>query len=113
MKKKRNVRPTAVAISSDILRTLGYYVPPGMVHLYLDDYWKYLGQQLDRLCYLPDVIIEHLHPVARKAEWDDRYREVNAEEVYKEDFKTFEAWKQNRAPQEIAQLLEMMKEAHH
>lgn len=101
--------PTAVAISSNIIHTLGYYVPIGQTHLYLDDYWKFLGQQIGRLRYLPDVVIEHLHPVAGKAEWDDRYREVNAGEVYEEDFHTFEAWKRDQAPTAIAQLLEMMR----
>jgi hypothetical protein len=37
------------------------------------------------LTYLEDVIIEHMHPVAGKADWDEGYREVNAQEVYSAD----------------------------
>ena len=30
-------------------------------------------------------IIEHLHPIGGKVEWDEQYREVNAQEVYSAD----------------------------
>lgn len=94
--------PTAVAISSDIVRTLGYYVPPGMTHLYLDNYWKYLGERLGCLRYLSDVIIEHMHPAGGKAEWDDRYVEVNSGEMYTEDSRLFEEWKRIKSASDIA-----------
>jgi hypothetical protein len=60
-------------------------VPPNMKHLYLDNFWKKLGEDLGALTYLEDVIVEHMHPVAGKAEWDEGYREVNAQEVYSAD----------------------------
>jgi hypothetical protein len=66
--------PTAVCISSDVIRALGYMCPPGLEHLYLDNFWKELGQRLGNLKYLPDVIIEHLHPLAGKAEVDAGYQ---------------------------------------
>ena len=100
--------PTAVAISSDIVKTLGYYVPPGMTHLYLDNYWKFLGEQLGRLRYLPDVIIEHLHPAGGKAEWDERYVEVNSGEMYSEDSRLFEEWKRDRASHDLTLVLEKL-----
>lgn len=76
---------SAVAMTSDIVATLGYMIPPGMIHLYLDNFWMALGHGLDRLAYLPDVVIEHVHPVAGKAEWDAGYLEVNAPELYAAD----------------------------
>lgn len=77
--------PTAVAITADLIHALGWMVPPGMVHLYLDDWWKRLGADLDRLMYLPHVLIEHMHPVAGKGEWDPGYAEVNSAQRYAED----------------------------
>jgi hypothetical protein len=74
-----------VVITTDIIRTLGWMVPPGMIHLYLDDFWRRLGSDLDRLVYLPDVVIEHMHPHAGKGVWDDRYQEVNSAEMYAHD----------------------------
>ena len=79
--------PTAVAMSGDIVRALKGMVPPGFIHLYLDNFWMQLGRDLKSFIYLSDVIIEHLHPVAGKAEWDEGYRGVNAEEVYSADRK--------------------------
>lgn len=81
--------PTAVWMSSCIIETLGYMVPPGMIHLYLDDFWKALGMRLQRLAYINDVIIEHMHPVAGKAAWDERYAEVNSGEMYENDGRLF------------------------
>jgi hypothetical protein len=44
-----------------------------------------LGKDLNALRYIPEVVLEHLHPVAGKAKWDEGYREVNAEEIYSAD----------------------------
>lgn len=77
--------PTAVFLHSAIIRALGYMCPPRQLHLFLDDFWKALGEQLGGLVYLPDVIIEHLHPVAQKAIWDERYAEVNSQETTESD----------------------------
>jgi hypothetical protein len=68
--------PTAVFMTSDIVRTLGYMCPPELIHMYLDNAWLAWGKSIDRIRYLPDVIIEHLHPVAGKSEVDSRYEEV-------------------------------------
>jgi hypothetical protein len=73
--------PTAVFMQSKIVQALGYMVPPGMVHLYLDNFWKELGERLDGLVYLDHIVIEHIHPANGKAEMDQTYREANATEV--------------------------------
>lgn len=70
--------PTAVFMSSEIIMGLGYMVPPGLKHLYADDFWRDLGRALGCLVYRNDVIIEHMHPIAGKADWDEGYKEVNA-----------------------------------
>lgn len=70
--------PTAVFMPSRIVRAVEFMAPPVMRHLYLDNYWKTLGEHLGGLVYLPDVIIEHLHPIAGKAPWDERYEAVNS-----------------------------------
>jgi hypothetical protein len=69
--------PTAVLMDSRVVAALGFMVPPGLVHMFMDNFWRDLGRELGRLVYRPDVVIEHLHPIAGKVEWDDRYLEVN------------------------------------
>jgi hypothetical protein len=56
-----------------------------MIHLYLDNFWMTLGKDLNALRYIPEVVLEHLHPIAGKAEWDEGYRDVNAQEIYSAD----------------------------
>ena len=97
---------TAVAMSGDIVRALNGMVPQGMIHLYLDNFWMTLGKDLNALRYLPEVIIEHLHPIAGKAEWDDQYREVNAQEVFSADKQALDDY---LASAEYQQLLEALR----
>lgn len=66
--------PTAVFMTSDIIRTLGYMVPPELVHMYADNAWMEWGAAMGRLRYLPDVVIEHLHPGNGKAPMDAGYQ---------------------------------------
>jgi hypothetical protein len=70
--------PTAVAMTADIPRALGYLAPPAFRHLYVDNYWLRLGREADAIRYLSDVVIEHRHPIAGKAPMDHRYEVVNA-----------------------------------
>lgn len=77
--------PTSVMMSSEIIRCLGYMVPPTFTHLWADNFWQQLGKQLGRLYYNPEVNWEHLHYVNNKAEKDDLYTEVNSDEMYTKD----------------------------
>jgi len=81
--------PTAVAMTGNIVKALEGMVPPGMIHLYLDNFWLQLGKDLGAIRYMGHIIIEHLHPAAGKGEWDEGYKAVNAEEVYSADQKAF------------------------
>ena len=84
--------PTSVVMSADIVRTLGQMVPPTLQHLFVDDYWKALGIGMGALEYLPDVVIEHLHPSAGKAEMDDSYAVTNHPDRYESDGAAWKAY---------------------
>lgn len=83
---------TAVAISANIIDVLGYMVPPGMTHLFLDNAWGDIGRVVGNFVYRSDVVIEHVHPVAGKAQWDDVYKEVNSGEMWDADEKAYKSW---------------------
>lgn len=101
---QREALPTAVVMTSDIIRTLGYMVPPGLVHLFMDNFWLGLGQALGRLRYLDDVVIEHCHPLAKTAEWDAGYRECNSREMYARDHAEFVRWVREDSQEAVARL---------
>ena len=84
--------PTQFAMSSDIVRVLGFMVPPQLKHLFADNYVLKLGTQAGRLRYLDDVIVEHMHPVNGKAAWDDGYKRVNSGEVWGHDQAVFDQY---------------------
>jgi hypothetical protein len=84
--------PTQVAMTSDIVKATRKFVPDGMKHLYLDDAWKTLGNALGCLKYLPEVVVEHLHPTVGKAAWDESYRENNSDATYSADREAYERW---------------------
>ena len=97
---------TAVAMTGNIVNALGGMVPPDMIHLYLDNFWMTLGKDLNALHYIPEVVLEHLHPIAGKAEWDEGYMAVNAEEVYSADKKALDDYLASDA---YSQLLEALR----
>lgn len=84
--------PTAVFMSIEVYRALGWLALPATRHQWADDGWKRLGQAAGILRYMPDVILEHMHPAAGKAEWDDGYRRVFDAENAAADHAGFEAW---------------------
>lgn len=79
------ILPTQFAMTADIVRALGFVAPPTQKHLFVDNYLKDLGQQARCLRYLPDVIVEHVHPVAGKVGWDEGHQRVNAPAMYNHD----------------------------
>lgn len=84
--------PTACFMRSELIRHLGYMVPPGLEHLYIDNAWKDIGVKSGGLRYLPEVKITHLHPAADKAEDDDTYRAANSRAQYAKDLAAYEHW---------------------
>lgn len=105
---QRQNLPTAIAMTSDIVCSLGYMVPGGLVHLYADDAWAALGRSIGRLRYLPDVVIEHLHPSAGKAEMDASYEETNSQAQFDADRHRFEDWKRFSMDADVARLKELI-----
>ena len=81
--------PTAVGMTANIVQELNGMIPDGFAHLYLDNFWLRLGQDLNAIRYLPETIIEHLHPLAGKGEWDSGYQEVNSTQINNADSQMF------------------------
>lgn len=88
--------PTACAVSSSVVTALGYLTPPELQHLYIDNFWRDLGTELDRLTYLPHIIIEHLHPAAGKGDWDALCLEANSVAAFERDEAAYLAYKTER-----------------
>lgn len=84
--------PTQIAMTADLVRAWGWFAPPAQAHLYLDNFWLDIGRAAGCIRYLPDVVVEHRHPVARKAPWDAGYDRVNHPDSYERDRLAYEAF---------------------
>lgn len=98
--------PTQVAMTSDIIKATGKFVPDGMRHLYLDNAWKAIGKALEAIRYLPEIIVEHLHPSAGKANWDESYLENNSDATNSADRHAYDFWLDNELSHWVTQIRE-------
>lgn len=89
---------TTVFMTSDIPKAIGYFAVPGF-YQYCDPGWHAMGIGAGALRYLPDVIIEHLHPVAGKAPDDQTYRDSTA--YYQSDMGVMEHYRATQLQADI------------
>ena len=89
--------PTQVAMTTDIYRTLGYICPPTFDHLCVDVVWKDWGQAIDRLRYLDDVVVEHMHYLAGTTQKDEGYFAVNSAAIANHDSEAYQVYKSEGA----------------
>lgn len=84
---------TAWAQTFDTVRALNRIVPCLTTHLFSDNSIMELARAADCLRYLPQVLIEHMHPLAGKAGRDDSYRRTSSKEMWFHDQARFNRWR--------------------
>ena len=99
--------PTAVCLDSRIVKSLGYFAPPILTHLFADNFWMDLGKELGTLRYFPNIIFEHIHPHISKTDLDSMYVESNS--FYQEDQKLYEEFCGNGEFQRAVKILQENK----
>lgn len=87
--------PTAAVVSSDIVAALGWMCEPSLRHYCVDNVWHVLGASAGCLHYLPDVVIEHLHPLRTGRPPDATYRAAGAH--MGADHEAFQWWLATKA----------------
>lgn len=100
--------PTHIFMTSNIIKTLGYMVPPNFIHLYCDNFWLHLGTRTGTLKYMPNVIMEHMHPHVGKAATDSQYEETYA--GMSRDAREYQHWLDTQAQQDIDKVLKLKDE---
>jgi hypothetical protein len=107
--------PTQVAFTTSIADTLGYMSPPELDHLCVDLVWRELGQALGRITYLDKVIVEHMHPLATKADGskkakdDKNYKAVNSSLMGRHDAAAYKFYmEEGRFESDVAKLKELI-----
>ena len=81
--------PTKWTMTTNIVSSLGFIAPPGLIHLYVDNLWHRIGEVLNSAHYAPSVLMTHHHWINKKAPMDATYAENNTKEVWAHDEKVF------------------------
>lgn len=68
---------THVFTRVEVVTALGYFGPPVLRHMYVDNAWQAWGEATG-MTFLPDVVIEHLHYTVGKAPVDESYTASSA-----------------------------------
>jgi SAM-dependent methyltransferase len=84
---------TEWAVTSDVVRALGRMIPAPVEHMYSDVSILDLMEGAGAARHLPQVRIEHMHPIVGKAENDEQYKRVNSREQFKKDELDYNRWK--------------------
>lgn len=77
--------PTKWTITTNIIEALGFVAPPGLIHLFVDDFLARVGKELNSAHYAPNVMMEHHHWLNKKAEMDETYMETASRETWEHD----------------------------
>lgn len=101
--------PTAPFISASIVLALGYYALPDLEHMYIDNVWRDVAEQSGVRRYLPEVVIEHMHPAVSKAAWDTGYIRVNSNEAIERDRRRYESWRQHAMATDVGRVRAMLE----
>lgn len=102
---------TSWVVSADIVQAVGYMMLPGLQHLFPDAAAMALADGAGCLLYCPEVKVEHLHPLAGKADWDESYMDSNSKARYASDGEVFAAWQS--APEGMAADIEKVRQLLH
>ena len=96
--------PTHPFLDGDLFRRIGWLTLPDCKHWFVDNAWRAIGEALNCLRYVPEVILEHMHPLAGKAEHDRSYEESTA--MAAGDQGRYAAWEKEELPYLLRRLRE-------
>lgn len=89
---QKELLPTHVVMSSEIIKSLGFMAPPVLKHLFMDNFWLDLGRAINSIHYCEDVILEHMHPALEKSSVDKTY--LDSWSLYDHDKIAYEKYKE-------------------
>jgi hypothetical protein len=84
---------TEWAITADVVRALGRMVPADVEHMYCDNSIMEMFAAAGALRHLPEIRIEHMHPIVGKAQTDAQYQRVNHRDQFAKDRRAYESWR--------------------
>lgn len=96
--------PTAVMMSTNLIKILGFMAPHELLHLYMDYFWLDLGKALNAIDYFDCVDIKHVHYGNTEGIWDKTYEEANSSFTVDEDYAAYEKYKKESFSEDILRI---------
>jgi hypothetical protein len=96
-------------MTSDIPLALGYMTYPVLSHLYADNFWLDLGRAIERIKYLPEVLIEHMHPGAGKNIIDAGYDFSGSFTLDMRDKAIYQMYLDSELDADVSKILAMLR----
>lgn len=100
---------TEWAVTSDVVRALGRMVPAPVEHMYCDNAMMDLFGAAGALRHLPEIRVEHMHPVAGKAKTDEQYDRVNHRDQFRKDKVAYDRWRNLARAQDVGIVRDLRK----
>ncbi len=105
--RRRDI-PEHVMMSSDIIRTLGWFCQPRLRHFYVDNVWADLGRHADCLRFCPEVVVEHHHySIHPDVPHDEVYQQ--AESHGSEDAWAYQSWRRTCMDDDVAAVKKLLR----
>jgi hypothetical protein len=92
----------AVLFGGELLRALGWWVAPGLVHSFCDDVWEAIADAAHLRKFVPEVMVEHCHFGNGKRAIDPSY--LKAYHSFDQDKEAFMLWKEKDLSKALRQI---------
>ena len=102
--KRRTDIPEIWMVSSDVVKALGWFVPPCLGHFYVDNAVAELGKRAGLIRYCPEAVIEHRHYSVTKGQRRDRTYAEAEKKFGAADLLAFRQWQSDVLPFEVSVL---------
>jgi hypothetical protein len=87
-----------------VFRAVGYWVPSGFKHCFVDDLWETLGRETGCWRVRMDVMVRHLHPFGAGGVQDDTHFHSYRSDKWENDSALYDDWKLYHKDKAIARL---------
>jgi hypothetical protein len=91
-------------MTGNIPETLGYFGPPGYLHVWVDNHYDRLARESGLHRFLPDVLFQHQHYSYGEAKEDATYERGNNREAWNAGESAFNAWVGGGLQRDLARL---------
>lgn len=70
--------PTHPFITSNAITAVGFFGCPAVEHNFFDNYWQTVFDNLGKVVYFPNIIMEHIHPIVGKENRDEISNKIHS-----------------------------------